>query len=226
MYNIGNYSEKRLVMKIEVITVGPIDVNCVILYCDEHLSAIVIDPGDSAARIIKFMEERKLIPKLVLNTHCHSDHTGGVEAVARHFSIPFLCHEDDAWMLTSKEQQDIADYLGVKKAPKNDATVSDGEIIDLCEDFSIRIIHTPGHTPGGICIYGDGFLISGDTLFLNSIGRSDLTGGNHMQLLASIKEKLFILPDDTIVFPGHGETTTIGEEKEHNPFLRQLEGYA
>lgn len=213
-------------MKIEVITVGPIDVNCLILYCEEHLSAIIVDPGDSGAKIIDFINERKLIPKLIINTHCHSDHTGAVDMVARNYNIPFLCHEDDVWMLTSREQYDMADYLGLKKAPTNDATVADGEQIDLCEDFNIRVIHTPGHSPGGICLYGEGFLISGDTLFQNSIGRSDLTGGNHQQLITSIKEKLLALPDDTTVYPGHGETTTIGEEKMHNPFLRQLEGFA
>lgn len=212
-------------MQIEVVTVGPIDENCVIVYCEHHLAGIIVDPGDSGKRIIGIIEEKGIIPKLIVNTHCHADHTGAVATLVDHFEIPFMCHEEDVWMLTDKSQIEMSDYLGVKQAPKNDATVKDGEIIDLCDDFALKVIHTPGHTPGGICLYSDGKLIVGDTLFQNSIGRSDLPGGNHETLLKSIRERLLPLPDDTVVYPGHGDTTTIGYEKEHNPFLRQTEGY-
>jgi glyoxylase-like metal-dependent hydrolase (beta-lactamase superfamily II) len=212
-------------MKIDVITVGPLEENCIITYCEKHRAAIIVDPGDSGKRIIKFIEEKQLIPKLVLNTHCHADHVGGISAVVEHFQIPFMCHQADEWMLTDTEQQEMANYIGLKLPPKNDATVTDGEVVDLCEDFSLKVIHTPGHTPGGISLLAGGNLIAGDTLFQNSIGRSDLTGGDHETLIKSIREKLFTLPEDTVVYPGHGETTTIGHEKMHNPFLRQTEGY-
>lgn len=212
-------------MKIDVITVGPLEENCIIVYCEKHRTAIIVDPGDSGKRIIKFIEEKQLIPKLVLNTHCHADHVGGISAVVEHFQIPFMCHADDEFLLTDQGQRELADYVGLKPSPKNDATVTDGEVVDLCEDFSLKVIHTPGHTPGGISLLADGKLIVGDTLFQNSIGRSDLTGGDHETLIKSIREKLFILPEDTVVYPGHGETTTIGHEKMHNPFLRQTEGY-
>lgn len=212
-------------MKIDVITVGPLDENCVIVYCEKHRAAIIVDPGDSGKRIIDYVENRQLIPKLIINTHCHADHVGGVGAVMEHFNIPFLCHKDDEFLLTDPSQVELARYVGLKPPPKNDATVTDGEVVDLCDDFSIKVIHTPGHSPGGVSLLADGRLISGDTLFQNSIGRSDLPGGDHETLLASIREKLFVLPDDTVVYPGHGDTTTIGHEKAHNPFLRQTEGY-
>ncbi len=213
-------------MKIDVITVGPLDENCIIVYCEKHRAAIIVDPGDSGKRIIDHIENKQLIPKLILNTHCHADHVGGVGAVVEHFKIPFLCHEDDEFLLTDPGQRELAEYVGLKPPPKNDAPVTDGEVVDLCDDFSIRVIHTPGHTPGGVSLVADGRLISGDTLFQNSIGRSDLPGGNHETLIASIKDKLLVLPDDTVVYPGHGDTTTIGHEKAHNPFLRQTEGYS
>ncbi len=213
-------------MKFEVITVGPIEENCIVAYCDRHKSAIVVDPGDSGKKIISFIEANELIPKLVLNTHCHSDHTGAIKTIVEHFDIPFLCHEEDVWMLSSQEQLDTAEYMGLKAPPLNDATVSDGEIVDLCDCLALEVIHTPGHTKGGICLYGDGKLISGDTIFQQSIGRSDWEYSNHDTLIKSIKTRLFILPDETVIYPGHGGTTTIGLEKARNPFLRQTEGYA
>lgn len=213
-------------MKIEVITVGPIDVNCHVLYCEEHKSAVIVDPGDSGKRIAAFLDGKGLIPKLIVNTHCHADHTGAVGYLVDSYRIPFLCHEKDEGLLTDDEQSQMAEYMGLKRPPKNDGTVEDGEEIDLCEDFKLRVIHTPGHTQGGVCLLGGGNLIVGDTLFRTSIGRSDLTGGNHAQLVRSIRERLFTLPDDTVVWPGHGDPTTIGYERAHNPFLRQTEGFA
>lgn len=214
-------------MKIEIITVGPIDVNCHILYCERHKAAIIVDPGDSGRRIIDFLESRELKPKLIVNTHCHPDHTGAVGALTAHYEIPFLCHQDDEWMAYDEGMIQLARYYGLKTMPKNDATVEDGELIALCDDFMIQVIHTPGHSPGGICLLANGkHLLTGDTLFQSSIGRSDLTGGNHDQLIDSIRQRLLILPDDVIVYPGHGETSTIGFEKQHNPFLRQTEGFA
>lgn len=214
-------------MKIEILTVGPIDVNCHILYCERHKAAIIVDPGDSNRRIIDFLNSHELTPKLIVNTHGHPDHTGGVAALTAHYEIPFLCHKDDEWMMEDEGMIQMAHYYGLKPAPKNDAAVADGEIIDLCDDFKIQVIHTPGHTPGGICLLANGnHLLTGDTLFQNSIGRSDLAGGNHDQLLRSIRQKLLVLPNEVIVYPGHGETSTIGHEKQHNPFLRQTEGFA
>ena len=212
-------------MKIDVITVGPLEENCIIVYCEKHRVAIVVDPGDSGKRIIDYIEDKQLIPKLILNTHCHADHVGGIAALVEHFDIPFLCHKDDEFLLTDPSQRELAEYVGLKPSPENDANVDDGEVVDLCDDFSIKVIHTPGHTPGGVSLLADGRLITGDTLFQNSIGRSDLPGGDHETLIASIKDKLLVLPDETVVYPGHGDTTTIGGEKAHNPFLRQTEGY-
>lgn len=213
-------------MKIETLCVGPIDVNCSVVYCEEHKSAIIVDPGDSSARIIKFVEDNGLKPGMVVVTHCHADHTGAVAKIVEHFGVPFLCHVGDEWMIDNPEQREMSKYLGLKPPPKNDSTVADGEVLDICEDFSLKVIHTPGHTPGGICLLGNGILLAGDTLFKTSIGRSDLTGGNHDALIKSIRERLFVLPDETVVYPGHGDATTIGYEKAHNPFLRQTEGYS
>jgi glyoxylase-like metal-dependent hydrolase (beta-lactamase superfamily II) len=213
-------------MKISTITVGPIDENCYIVYCDKHKTAIIVDPGDSSAKIIRHIDEAGLKPGMIITTHCHADHTGAVAKLTEYYEIPFFCHADDEWMLDNLEQKEAARYLGLAVPPKNDDALTDGELVDLCDDYSLKVVHTPGHTPGGICLLGHGILIVGDTLFKTSIGRSDLTGGNHALLLKSIRERLLTLPDDTVVYPGHGEPTTIGYEKEHNPFLRQTEGYS
>jgi hydroxyacylglutathione hydrolase len=220
---IENYKGERL--KIAVITVGPIDENCHIIYCETHKTAIIVDPGDSPKRIIKFLEDHGLKPGMILNTHCHADHTGAAAKLVEHFKIPFHCHADDVWMLENHHQHEMAKYMGLGLPPKNDGTVYDGEEVDLCDDYSVQIIHTPGHTPGGICLLAGENVITGDTLFRGSIGRSDLEGGNHTQLVKSIKDKLLTLPKNTIVYPGHGDATTIGYEIDHNPFLRQTEGY-
>jgi glyoxylase-like metal-dependent hydrolase (beta-lactamase superfamily II) len=212
-------------MKISTLIVGPIEENCHILYCDKHDAAIIVDPGDSSTRIISYLDKAGLKPGMVIATHCHADHTGAVAKLTEYYEIPFFCHEDDVWMLDSPDQIHMAKYLGIALPPKNDDVLTDGEVVDLCEDFSLTVIHTPGHTRGGICLYGHGILVVGDTLFRASIGRSDLPGGNHAQLIKSIKEKLLTLPDETAVYSGHGDPTTIGYEKEHNPFLRQTEGY-
>ena len=206
-------------MIIKNIVVGPLEVNCYILGCEDTKEAAIIDPGDNADEIISNIEKEGLKPKFIINTHAHFDHIGGVKVIQDHFKIDFILHEGDLFLVENASEQATAFGLKPISKPVVNKNVTNGEKVNL-GNKSITVIHTPGHSPGGVCYYSDNNVFVGDTLFAGSIGRTDLPGGSYDTLINSIKENLFPLGDSTIVYPGHGPSTTIGNEKEHNPFLK------
>lgn len=206
-------------MIIKNIVVGPLEVNCYILGCEDTKEAAIIDPGDNADEIISNIEKEGLNPKFIINTHAHFDHIGGVKEIQDHFKIDFILHEGDLFLVENASEQATAFGLKPISKPEVNKNVTNGEKVILGNKF-ITVIHTPGHSPGGVCYYSGNNVFVGDTLFAGSIGRTDLPGGSYDTLINSIKENLFPLGDSTIVYPGHGPSTTIGNEKEHNPFLK------
>ena len=205
-------------MIVKNVVVGPLDVNCYILGCEDTKEAAIIDPGDDADVIIKTVDEEGLSPRFIINTHAHFDHVGGVKKVQEHFKIDFILHEGDQFLIESLDEQCTAFGLDHVPKPEVNKSVKDGDKISLGQNV-IQVIHTPGHTPGGVCYYVGNSIFVGDTLFAGSVGRTDFPFGSHDALIKSIKENLFPLGDDVIVYTGHGPSTTIGNEKRHNPFL-------
>lgn len=208
-------------LKIRTLLNGPIEENCQVINMEGDATAIVIDPGSSAAQLKKAIDEAGLKPALILATHGHFDHVGAVYALCEAYQAPFACHPADSEILDTLEDTYMFYGMGTTRRPKISREIKDGEIIEA-GPIRLRAIHTPGHTPGGLCFYHEESksLFSGDTLFRHSIGRSDFEGGDASQLTQNIREKLFTLPDETRVYPGHGEATTIGDEKRENPFVR------
>lgn len=207
-------------MKIETLILGQLETNCYLVYDDKTKETIIIDPADEGTFIIQKILDLGLNPKLIIATHGHFDHLLGASEVKLAFNIPFLMHKADLPIL--KRTQETSSYflgIAVDPPPPVDKFIKEGEKISFGK-ASLKVIETPGHTPGGICLYTQGILFSGDTLFANGIGRTDLSYASHEQLICSIKEKLLKLPEETTVYSGHGITTTIQEEKE---FLKTTE---
>ena len=203
--------------KIHTLVVGRIQTNCYILQSDS--TALVIDPGDESERIIRFLKDIAVKPTHIVATHTHFDHVLGVDTIRAKLKIPFLIHRDDLSMLESMQSR-VRQIMGfsVPPPPKVDQFLEDGQSIEFGQD-KVKVIHTPGHSPGSISLAGQDFVMTGDALFNQSIGRTDLPGGDLDTLIRSITQRLFILDDDTIVYPGHGPETSIGDEKFANPFV-------
>lgn len=205
-------------MKIETIPVGALGANCYLVYDENTKEAMIVDPGGEGKKIMSEVIRLQLEIKYIVNTHGHVDHIAANGEVKDATKAPLLIHEDDANMLTNANHN-LSAYVGPSiSKPSSDKLLKDGDTLVIGEK-EIKVIHTPGHTPGGICLLCDKVLLSGDTLFQFSVGRSDLPGGSHKQLINSIKTRLLVLEDDVVVYPGHGPTTTIGDEKRMNPFL-------
>lgn len=183
---------------------------------------MVVDPGDEPERILRFLSDTAVKPSHIIATHTHFDHVLGVDTVRAKLKIPFLIHHDDLSMLESMQSR-VRQIMGfsVPPPPKVDQFLKDGESIAFGQE-KVKVIHTPGHSPGSISLAGQGFVLTGDALFNQSIGRTDLPGGDLDTLVRSITERLFTLDDDTIVYPGHGPETSIGDEKLANPFVGQV----
>ena len=206
-------------MRIETITVGPFAMNCYILIDEDTRQAIIIDPGAEAGRLIKNIEKKHLNLIYIINTHCHIDHAGEAGKIQQYFDIPFYIHEQELPLLRSLPDQGRLFGITVEKIPEVTAFLKDGDTLQF-GGITGTVLYTPGHTPGGISfLFGDDVFV-GDCLFMDSIGRTDLYGGDHEQLIGSITNKLLSLKDDTRVYSGHGPNSTIGRERRSNPFLR------
>ncbi len=207
-------------MKIKHFVVGPVQTNCYILINNDTKECIVIDPGDKGESIAYTLKNDGLKPAAILLTHGHFDHICGVNAIKKAFGIKVYVHEHDRELISDPEKNDSIMFTGKGVSVEADEFLRDGETLDLA-GFKVKVLHTPGHTPGSVCFYIEesGVLISGDTLFQMSVGRTDLPGGSMSSLIRSLKESIITLPEDTVVYPGHGEPTSIGTEKKYNPFL-------
>jgi hydroxyacylglutathione hydrolase len=203
---------------VDTLPTGPLQVNCYVIGCEATGQAAVIDPGGDVEQILKLLNKHKLKAVMIINTHGHFDHIGGNRELLEATGAELLIHQDDSPLLERAGEHAAAFGLRAEPSPAPTRELSGGETLQLGE-LSLRVIHTPGHSPGGICLYVEDHLIVGDTLFAGSIGRTDLPGGNHQLLIRRIKEELLPLPETTRVYPGHGPMTTIGQEKLYNPFL-------
>ena len=205
-------------MIFETVVVGPLMVNCFILGCESTGEGLILDPGDDADLILEAVSRHGLKILNVVNTHGHFDHKGANGDILKATGAGLLIHELDAPMLARAVETAARFGLQAKNSPPPTGFLSDGDQVSF-GGYGLRILHTPGHTPGGCSLYGGGMLFTGDTLFADAVGRTDFPGGSAVALLKSIREKLLVLPDDTIVHPGHGPSTTIGRERLHNPYL-------
>ena len=211
-------------MIIKGLAVGPIMANCFIVGCEQTKEAVVIDPGDDTNKILMALAESSLKVKYILNTHGHFDHVGGNKKLKEITGADLLIHSLDAPMLEMIESSAPAFGLTGENSPPPDRTLEDGDTISF-GNITLTVIHTPGHSQGGLSFYCDKNVFVGDTLFEGSIGRTDLPGGDFETLIASIKNKLFVLGDDVKVYTGHGPETTIGKEKKFNPFVGQSSSF-
>ncbi len=208
-------------MKIKKLTNGKLSTNTYIIFGKDK-NAAIIDPAEDTNRIIQEVEDLDLNILYIINTHCHPDHVSGNKAIYEKYSCSLLAHEKEVSRLEDKTNH-LSMYLGIKgNQPTIDHFIKDGDFIEIGE-IKLKVIETPGHTEGSISLYEEKskVLFSGDTLFQRSVGRTDLPGGNVQVLLESL-HKLFALPDNVDVYPGHSNNTTIGFEKENNPFAKRL----
>ena len=205
-------------MIIKTITVSPFAANCYIVASEKTRRGVVIDPGDEIDRIIAEIEDAGVTVSKIINTHGHIDHTAGVKEMQEKLGIPFFIHEEDMDFLKIIEEQ--AQMFGMETlgVPEVEGFLNEGDTIEF-DDIKLSVLHTPGHSPGGICFLGEKDILVGDTLFEGSIGRTDLPGGDYEQLIEAIDKKLMPLDEKMNVFSGHGPPTTIGVEKSTNPFL-------
>ncbi|MFH1442065.1 MAG: MBL fold metallo-hydrolase [Candidatus Omnitrophota bacterium] len=205
-------------MILEKITVGSLEVNCYVLASQESKKAIVIDPGSQKNKILSVLEKHNLEPAFVINTHGHYDHIGCDDD----FGVPVYAHREDVKLLRDQNLNLSAFFSKGYTVGSEIRALEDKELISL-DDIELEVIHTPGHTPGGICLLMkkpvNNILFSGDTLFFESVGRTDFAQGAAEELIEAIKNKILVLPVDVTVYPGHGPDTSIGHEKEYNPFV-------
>jgi len=207
-----------IVKKLEV---GPFASNCYIVGAESNKEGIIIDPGAEASKILETVKDLGLNIKFIVLTHAHIDHIGALKEVKEATDAEVAIHADDAGGLQGDHSSGGAFGMSVQPPPPPDRLLKGGDSVDI-GDLHLSVLHTPGHSPGGICLLGEGVVFSGDTLFNFGIGRFDMPGGSGSQLMNSIHTKLMVLPDSTVVYPGHGPETTIGTERQWNPFLRGM----
>ena len=204
---------------VACVTVGMFQENCYLYACPQTREAVIIDPGDEPERILETIQELKLIPKYIINTHGHIDHICAIDAVSEVYPVPLMIHPADVPLYTDERAAKMYGRVAPLVKRKPDILLKEGDQITF-GTLSLEVLHTPGHTPGGVCLVSHPYCVfSGDTLFYRGIGRTDFEGGNYEQIVNSIREKLYTLDNDLVVFAGHGTPTTIIEEKYENPFV-------
>ena len=206
-------------LAIRMMVLGPVQTNCFFLINEDTKEVLIIDPADRAQKIIEWINSEGLKPVAILLTHGHFDHIMGMAGVKNEYHIPVYASKDEVEVLANPQLK-VSTMMGAYISLTADELFADGDVLELA-GMKLKVISTPGHTIGSVCFYmeEEKVLISGDTLFEASVGRSDFPTGSSRQLIESIKTRLFVLPDDTDVFPGHGGTTSIAYEKAHNPFI-------
>ncbi|MBN1952417.1 MAG: MBL fold metallo-hydrolase [Bacteroidales bacterium] len=211
-------------INLKEFTVNPFQEKTYLL-SDATGKCLIVDPGmnneHEEQTFARYIEENGLVPEAVINTHCHTDHLLGVSFVMERYKIPFFFHAEEAFILQHAEEYGAYFGLKLKTPPTPEKFLEDGEIFYFGES-ALKLLHVPGHSPGSLAFYAkdDQFILTGDVLFKSSIGRTDLPGGDYATIMSSIQNKLMVLPGDTKVFPGHGSSTTIGQEHDTNPFLK------
>lgn len=208
------------ILNWEQLPLGPLQTNCYVL-ANSKKNCIIVDPGEEGARLINHLQQRKLTPQAILLTHAHFDHIGAVDYIRNTYNIPVYLHNKEKnWLIDPTLNGSHLFMMGEIKIKEADHHFS-SECEMTVGDFIFEVFETPGHSPGSVSFYfkDDGIVVSGDALFQGSVGRTDLPGGDHGQLMKSIHDKLLVLPEETQVLPGHGQPTTIGEEMDSNPFL-------
>jgi glyoxylase-like metal-dependent hydrolase (beta-lactamase superfamily II) len=204
---------------VACVTVGPLEENCYLYACPETREAVIIDPGDEAAKILARIQELHLIPKYILNTHGHIDHICAIDEVSEIYPVPLAIHAADVPWYTDEQTAKAFGRPAPLVKRKPDILLQEGDHVSF-GTLTLEVLHTPGHTRGGVCFVSKPYCVfSGDTLFNRGIGRTDLAGGSYEQIEQSIRNKLYTLEEELVVFPGHGQPTTIIEEKYENPFV-------
>lgn len=203
---------------IHELSVGPLQVNCYLVACRKTRDAMVIDPGEEGSRILYLAASEGLKISKVINTHGHFDHIGANQQLIEATGAELMLHAADLPLLQNARNHAEIYGMTIIPSPEPDRLLDQGDSFEVGE-HTFKVFHVPGHSPGGICLLGDGHLFVGDVLFARSIGRTDLPGGDFDALVKGVRERLFSLPDETIVHPGHGPDTTIGEERRMNPFV-------
>jgi len=206
-------------MFLKTLVVGPLGANCYLIGCPETREGAVIDPGAEGERILAAAREAGLAIKQIINTHGHGDHIGANGTIKKATNAAILIHKLDAPCLNNPGAN-LSSLMGLREtSPPVDRLLEENDTINVGKTITLKVIHTPGHTPGGICLQGEGLVFTGDTLFAGSIGRTDFPGGSFGRLISAVKEKLFTLDDALVVYPGHGPASTIGAERVDNPFF-------
>jgi glyoxylase-like metal-dependent hydrolase (beta-lactamase superfamily II) len=205
-------------MILRTLIVGPIQANCYILGCERTREAAVIDPGGDADRVLITLAKDKLRCVYIINTHGHFDHSAENKRLKEVTGAQLLIHRADAPMILHQGASGSTWGMNVDNSPPPDRYLEEGDSITL-GDISLKVLHTPGHSSGGISLFSDKMVFVGDTLFAGSIGRTDFPGGNYDGLIRNVREKIFTLGDDVVVYPGHGPKTTVGRERRTNPFF-------
>jgi len=203
---------------LQMLVVGPIQANCYVLGCERTKEAAVIDPGGDVDKILMTLTKDKLRCVYIINTHGHFDHTGDNKRLKEVTGAKLVIHRADAPMILHQASSGSMWGMEVEDSPPPDVYVEEKDVITF-GDISLQVLHTPGHSPGGISLLSDKMVFVGDTLFAGSIGRTDLPGGDYEVLIRNVKEKIFPLGDDVVIYPGHGPKTTVGRERRSNPFF-------
>ena len=206
-------------LQVELLVVGPLMTNCYIVWDEASNEGVIIDPGDDADIIITMVKELGVQVDRILATHCHFDHIAAVAALKRELELEFIAHSGDLFFVEDGKASARKWGFDIEQPPKPDRFIEDGDKIEV-GNFSLEVLHTPGHSPGGVSYLHERVVFAGDCLFQGSIGRTDFRMGSLEELAKSIRTRLYTLPDNTLVYTGHGPVTTIGDEKAHNPFVR------